>query len=244
MAGLSFKQIEDYWIQAGGDPSVANIAAAITGAEASFNPNAIQQGQPYSTTGWGLWQITPGNSVPSVGIDNALLDPLTNAKAAVAKYNAAGGFSPWVTYVNGAYKAFLNSSGGTNEDKSAPPTNTPTHTTGSATLVDVSTAGFWSTLGKDFNPFYWGGQLDKALGIPTLKNPVTETGKALSGFLAVANKSYELFLHLFQPSFWFRVGAFIVGILAFGGGMFLLASAHGSNGGGGGGAGTAAKFIK
>lgn len=106
---VSFADIEGYWIAAGGDPSVAPIAAAITGAESSFNPSSIQAGQPYATTGYGLWQITPGNSEPQCGSDNDLLTPAANACAAVAKYKEAGGFSPWTTYESGAYQQFLQS---------------------------------------------------------------------------------------------------------------------------------------
>jgi Lysozyme like domain len=103
----SYSQLEGYWISAGGPAAVAPIAAAIALAE-SAGSNVIQQGQPYSTTGWGLWQITPGNSEPSIGVDNALLDPETNAKAAVAKYEQAGNsFSPWTTYTSGKYEQFL-----------------------------------------------------------------------------------------------------------------------------------------
>jgi len=105
---LSFTQISQYWILAGGPPAVAPIAAAITMPESGRRPSAVQQGQPYATTGWGLWQITPGNSVPSVGTDQQLLDPLTNARAAVAKYHGAGNsFRPWVTYENGAYLKYV-----------------------------------------------------------------------------------------------------------------------------------------
>lgn len=87
---------------------MANIAAAITYPESSANPNSIQAGQPYDTTGWGLWQITPGNSEPTIGVDRALLNPLTNAQAAVAKYKQAGNsFRPWTTYNNGAYRRYL-----------------------------------------------------------------------------------------------------------------------------------------
>jgi len=62
--------------------------------------------------GWGLWQITCGNSVPQYGIDFQILDPWNNAEAAVAKYEAdvrAGlnGFDPWSTYTSGAYKRYL-----------------------------------------------------------------------------------------------------------------------------------------
>jgi hypothetical protein len=106
---LSYGDIEGYWEKAGGPKSVASIAAAITGAEASFQPRIIQQGQPYSTTGWGLWQITPGDSEPQFGVDQALLNPYNNAEAAVAKFKGAGNtFAPWTTYMDGAYKAFLH----------------------------------------------------------------------------------------------------------------------------------------
>src|SRR5690242_17828965 len=48
---LTFAQIEGFWVLAGGPPSVAATAAAITGAEAGFNPGAIQQGVAYCGAG-------------------------------------------------------------------------------------------------------------------------------------------------------------------------------------------------
>jgi hypothetical protein len=107
---LSYANIEGFWVAAGGPSSQAATAAAITGAESNYQPGIIQQGQAYSTTGWGLWQITPGSSESQFGQDYQLLDPWNNAEAAVAKYKAAGNsFSPWTTYNNGAYKNFLQS---------------------------------------------------------------------------------------------------------------------------------------
>ncbi|HEV2378045.1 MAG TPA: hypothetical protein VGS19_38515 [Streptosporangiaceae bacterium] len=115
---LGYAQIEGFWDDAGGPsasvtvPGVGvytqdQIAAAITGAEASFYPGIIQAGQPYITTGWGLWQITPGDSVPSqYGSDYQLLDPWNNAEGAVAKYNVQG-FNAWTTYFDGAYLQYL-----------------------------------------------------------------------------------------------------------------------------------------
>jgi hypothetical protein len=105
---LNTAAIGGYWELAGGPSSEAETAEAITGAEASFEPGIIQPGMPYSTTGWGMWQITPGNSVPTDGEDYQLLDPWNNAEAAVFKYGAAGdSFSPWTTYVDGIYEGFL-----------------------------------------------------------------------------------------------------------------------------------------
>ena len=103
---LTYGQIEGYWIAAGGDPKVASTMAAIALAESSGQADIKQPGQPYSTTGWGLWQITPGNSEPQYGTDTQLFDPLANAKAAVAKYNSQG-LHAWTTYTTGIYKRFL-----------------------------------------------------------------------------------------------------------------------------------------
>ena len=109
----SLKAVEGYWTGAGGPGGqVAHIAAAITGAESNFTPNAVQKGQPYATTGWGLWQITPGNSVPQFGTDSQLLNPHINAEAAVFKYESGGGsFAPWTTYGSGAYEKFMAEGG-------------------------------------------------------------------------------------------------------------------------------------
>lgn len=97
MAAYSFGQLEDLWVQAGGPRSVAPVMAAIGLAE-SGGRNVKQKGQPLSRTGWGIWQITPG--------DPSLLDPHRNARAAVAKYRSQG-LRAWTTYTTGRYKAYL-----------------------------------------------------------------------------------------------------------------------------------------
>jgi hypothetical protein len=122
---LSYASIEGYWLAAGGPDGSsggytdAQIAAAITGAESSFRPGAIQPGVDYcgslaDKAGWGLWQITCGNSVPAYGTDFQLLDPWNNAEAAVSKCKAdiAAGdncFDPWTTYTAGTYQSYLQS---------------------------------------------------------------------------------------------------------------------------------------
>jgi hypothetical protein len=119
---LGYAQIEGFWIAAGGPNSsdgsytTAQIAAAITGAESSFLPGIIQPYEDYcdwdtdSVAGWGLWQITCGNSVPQYGSNFQMLDPWNNAEAAVYKYDY-NGFKPWTTYNDGAYKDFLQQTG-------------------------------------------------------------------------------------------------------------------------------------
>jgi hypothetical protein len=112
---IPYANIAGYWELAGGPDSVAETAAAITGAEAygsetdpseGGNPGAIQPDEPYSTTGWGLWQITPGDSEPDFGIDYQMLDPWDNANAAVQKYDTQG-FQAWTTYMDQDYTNFL-----------------------------------------------------------------------------------------------------------------------------------------
>lgn len=97
MSQLTFAQVAQYAYNAGfrgagtlQNPGPLTIATAITQPESSRNAAAVQQGQPAADTGYGLWQITPGSQ--------ADLDPQTNANAAYAKFQGAGGFGPWTTY--------------------------------------------------------------------------------------------------------------------------------------------------
>jgi hypothetical protein len=120
---LGYGPIEGYWLYAGGPDGSsggytdAQIAAAITGAESSFLPGIIQPDVDYcgagsDRAGWGLWQITCGNSVPTYGTDFQILDPWNNAEEAVYKcvqdmdagYNC---FTPWSTWASGAYEQYL-----------------------------------------------------------------------------------------------------------------------------------------
>jgi hypothetical protein len=130
---LNTAAIGGFWELAGGPSAVAETAEAITGAESSFEPGAIQADMPYSLTGWGLWQITPGDSVPGFGQDYQLLDPWNNAEAAVLKYDDAGGFFPWTTWVDGAYAAFLPDATTPNENLTDPGQYEPTASAPSGT---------------------------------------------------------------------------------------------------------------
>lgn len=104
---LSWEQVAAVALAAGFPPGPAIVATAITMPESSRDATVVQADQPYDTTGWGLWQITPGDSEPQFGIDNQLLRPLNNGRAAHAKWGAARGFTPWTTYVDGAYRDWL-----------------------------------------------------------------------------------------------------------------------------------------
>jgi hypothetical protein len=126
---ITYAAAEGYWIAAGGPTTESytfdygpnpgtytfpQIAAAIAEAESSLYPGNIQPGVDYcdtvpDQTGWGLWQITCGNSVPQYGVDYQMLDPWENAEAAVYKCDASiepgseiSCFNPWTSFTTNA----------------------------------------------------------------------------------------------------------------------------------------------
>lgn len=84
----------------------AAYLVAVAHPESGDDPAAVQQGVPYSQQGWGIWQITPGDSVPSVGVNEALLNPQANARAAAVKLKSQG-LGAWTTYTSGKYQQFF-----------------------------------------------------------------------------------------------------------------------------------------
>jgi hypothetical protein len=87
-AGLSFAQVENYWIQAGGSPQAASMAAAVADAESGLNA-AAQRTNPDGTAGVGLWLI-PDNGTPP-----GSTDPLANARAAVQLSQGGTDWTQW-----------------------------------------------------------------------------------------------------------------------------------------------------
>ena len=128
MANLTYSQLEQLWIQAGGSPTLAPYAAATAIVESGGDPTAYN---PSGATG--LWQIEyPGSDV--LGYSSAQLDnPLDNAKAAVAlsKNTMAGLLSNWTAYEPaGAAAAIVKQNGG----KIPATTTASTTTTGGGTV--------------------------------------------------------------------------------------------------------------
>lgn len=149
MAPLGYQQTMQVWVNACGSDqtciAAAPIAAAITFAESGNDPGVIQQGQPYGTTGWGLWQITPGNSEPQFGIDNSLLSAQANANAAVAKYKSAGdSFTPWTTFTGGQYLKYLQA--GAKPPAPGASTPSPSSSSGASAGSDYGIGAFGSSI--------------------------------------------------------------------------------------------------
>jgi Lysozyme like domain len=159
----TYAQLEQLWINNGGSKATAPIAAAIALAESSGNPQAVNPTDNNGTqTSWGLWQIsngTHGQPVPNI------LDPNVNAQQAVAKYQGAGGWSPWGTYDSGAYEAYL--SPGTTPDPNVPAA-TLTSATGGGTsdcLVGPFPHTSWCLLSKSEARALLGGLVLVAGGV-------------------------------------------------------------------------------
>lgn len=103
---LSYSQLEGLWIQAGGNPSMAPLMAAIADAESGGNPGSVNPNDNYGTqSSFGLWQISTGTHQPPAPNWS---DPLENAKLAVAKYKSQG-LGAWGTYTSGAYLQYMQS---------------------------------------------------------------------------------------------------------------------------------------
>lgn len=111
---LTYSQLEGLWIQAGGSPSAAPVAAAIALAESGGNPTSHNGNASTGDNSYGLMQINMlGSMGPArrakFGLSNNtdLFDPLTNMKVAVAMSNNGKNFTPWSTFTNGAFHQFV-----------------------------------------------------------------------------------------------------------------------------------------
>ncbi len=97
---FSAAQLEQLWIQNGGNPAAAKTAAAVALAESRGIPTATNTNSNGSIDR-GLWQI---NSVHGA---QSTTDVIANVKAAIAISNNGANWSPWTTFKTGAYKTFL-----------------------------------------------------------------------------------------------------------------------------------------
>lgn len=93
-------QLQDLWVQAGGNPAKAQIASAIAMAESGGKSNATDN-DSNGTTDKGLWQINTSNGALST------YNPLANARSAVQLSDNGTNWSDWVTYTTGEYLRYM-----------------------------------------------------------------------------------------------------------------------------------------
>ena len=91
---LSCSGLEALWESAGGSSAEAFMAAEIAMAESGGNQYALSP-----TDDYGYWQIN-GSHGPAQATFNAY----GNARAAIAISDDGRDWSPWTTYVTGAYE--------------------------------------------------------------------------------------------------------------------------------------------
>lgn len=85
--GYTFDQVMDLWVNAGGSPQSAAMAAAVADASSGLNPNTTQSNN--GITQRGLWQISS-----TLGPLSST-DPMTNARAAIQLSNNGTNFAKW-----------------------------------------------------------------------------------------------------------------------------------------------------
>lgn len=121
MATLSHNELETLWIDAGGAPFVADVAAAIAQAESGgcqyalagpVDIRPVRECTYRQTTlenSCGLWQINldahPSYSAPTI------FNLADNAAAAIAISGNGNSFNPWTTFTTGAYLQYLAAGG-------------------------------------------------------------------------------------------------------------------------------------
>lgn len=234
MTQLTYSQIEGYWIKAGGSKALAPIMAAIAMAESGGRTDAHNGNGATGDDSYGLWQINyfgsllPGRTA-EYGPPESMFDPANNAKAAVALAGNGAGLGNWTTYTGGAYRQYLNNS-------SAPATDLPlgsggrSGTTGGSTTGNAQDASFLSGLagalgdvGKflTHTPSALSGGGTPYGDVQAVPKDMYGAVKDMAGY---AQDALTLFVALFRPSFWLRVGAFVVGIIAASGGLYFILS--------------------
>jgi hypothetical protein len=95
VARFSFQDLKDLWVQAGGNPQYADMAAAVALAESGGDPNSTNVNQGGSAPGSldkGLWQIN-NYYHPS----QSTYDPLQNARGAVQISQNGTNWRGWCT---------------------------------------------------------------------------------------------------------------------------------------------------
>lgn len=129
MTQLSYSQLEQLWIDNGGDPFSAPIAAAIALAESGGHTDSINNNPATGDYSVGLWQINyygplMAGRTRMFGPPSQQTDPNANARDAIKISNNGRNFQPWSTYTSGAYRRYL--SGGSGSSVGSVSTGSPT----------------------------------------------------------------------------------------------------------------------
>jgi hypothetical protein len=161
----TYAQLKALWIQNGGNPAAADVAAAVALAESGGNPDASNTNTNGSIDR-GLWQI---NSVHGA---QSTFDVTGNVKSAISISGNGANWSPWVTYQTGAYKKFMSptTAAATNTTTSTPSASTASFIPG-LSVSNIVQDGIKAFLGM--------------FGLSDLKDMLERAGLIILGFALV-----------------------------------------------------------
>lgn len=223
---LSFADLEQLWVQAGGDPRWAPTMAGIAWAESGGNPDAAYPGETIAPgTGsandaTGLWQIL---GLPAGNFTAAeLTNPLDNAKMAVAKFDqsegaGATGLDPWTG------DAFVDAIGG--------PNNGPvSREQAISTLEHLGAPSSFLSGASSYDPTGSGSSRaeltsdDKSLPgiLSRLVQSILGLGDPTSGLFAPFSNLFVILAWITQPLNWLRIFAGVAGLLLGIGGVVAM----------------------
>ena len=217
---LTYAQMEQVWIQAGGSPALAPLMAAIGEAESGGWAGATNPTDNNGTqTSWGVWQISNGtHSSPAPGGAD-VYDPVENAKLAVGKLKGQG-LGAWGTYTSGAYRQFMQ--GNTPPGTGKIPGGTGGGTGGGATETSVfsSGLGLGSSLVGDVIGF---AKIPLSILSGGIKG-ATDFYNVIGSALSAIAKFFEIMLWILNPANWLRIISGFVGSILFLIALYLLAT--------------------
>jgi soluble lytic murein transglycosylase-like protein len=208
------------------------VVAAQINEESGFQPNALS---PAGAEG--MFQFLPStydsySSQPGTEDDPsvevlayiAFMKALLawsggNVQKALAAYNAGqGNWQAGLGYANTILDAAGQSPGVTATQSGA---SANTGSTPGATTDSFNPFGWTKDIANI--EFGWFGKLiTGTVGTPF---SLGDIATSLSGLVQALTKFLQLFLLLFRPEFWLRVGAFFAGVMTLGAAMFFLKSA-------------------
>lgn len=243
MTALSPKTIYDELVKQGASTTQALGILANMFFESGFNPEAVGD----NGSSFGLVQQHGAYSHLVTG--NAQADMASQIKTMIGLggLGAASGGSPAQSASNFAanYERCVGCQHGGSQNSS--------RTAYAATVAGWAASGKWpasagsGTAGGSpggsggqqatnagFNPFGWvvgaadkefgwfGGLIRGVTGIPST---IGDVATSISGLVRAITKITDLFLMLFRPEFWLRVGAFVFAVLALAAGLYFFKEA-------------------
>lgn len=205
------------------------VVVAQVNEESGFNPSALSgadaQGMfqflPSTYTGLGFPAGTEDDPNTEVKAYIAYMKQLLawsggDVRKALAGYNAGqGNWQAGIGYAD----TILSASGQPDTVTAGGGSGGSSGSGSSGGTTAASTTGFDWSLGSIPGL----GQLGKVItGTTGTFSSIGDVAKSIAGLVQAVNKLTQLFMLLFRPEFWLRVGAFLLGLASLGAGLYFL----------------------